>query len=130
MKSNKKMLVMFFVVISFVLSTVVFAEPKNLGDAKVSMWTTGAAADFSIVTDHKNVLVVIINTLMSLMGIIFISLMIYGGYLWMTARGNEEKVEKSKKLITAAVIGLVVVLSAYVISYFIVSSVGNSVLKN
>jgi len=42
--------------------------------------------------------------------------MIYAGYLWMLARGNEQEVEKAKNIIIYAVIGLVVVLSAYAIT--------------
>ncbi len=65
----------------------------------------------------------IIQVALSLLGVIFLVLMVYGGYLWMTAAGNEEKITKSKNLITAAIIGLIIVVSSYAISYFIVSKV-------
>jgi len=45
--------------------------------------------------------------------------MIYGGFIWMIARGNEGEVTKAKDLIQAAIIGLVVVLAAYAITQFI-----------
>lgn len=64
----------------------------------------------------------IINTVLSFLGVGFLVLMIYGGYVWMTARGNEQEVGKAKNIITNAIIGLVIVLSAYAISYFIVST--------
>jgi len=49
-------------------------------------------------------------------GILFVALMVYAGVLWMTAGGNEDQVGKAKKLIFQAMIGLVVVFSAYSIT--------------
>jgi len=60
----------------------------------------------------------IIRIFLSLLGVIFILLMLYGGYLWMTARGNQEQVTKAKELMTSAIIGLVIVIAAYAITYF------------
>ena len=60
----------------------------------------------------------IIKIFLSILAVIFIILMLYAGYLWMTARGNEEQVTKAKELITSAVIGLVIVIAAYAITYF------------
>ena len=61
------------------------------------------------------------------MGAIFLVLAIYGGYNWMMARGNEDMVEKAKKTITNATIGLIVVLSAYAIVRIIVVVIGSKV---
>jgi len=71
----------------------------------------------------------IVQAALSFLGIIFFILMIYGGYLWMLARGNEQQVDKAKNLITAAIIGLIIVLSAYAISYFILSEIGAETLQ-
>lgn len=61
----------------------------------------------------------LITVLLGFLGILFFILIIYGGFLWMTARGVEEQVSKAKKIITSASIGLAVVLSAYLISYIV-----------
>ncbi|HAM88222.1 MAG: hypothetical protein US83_C0010G0041 [Candidatus Falkowbacteria bacterium GW2011_GWC2_38_22] len=61
----------------------------------------------------------VIGVGLSLIGILFLGLMIYGGFIWMIARGNEGEVTKAKDLIQAAIIGLVVVLAAYAITQFI-----------
>lgn len=61
----------------------------------------------------------IINAVLVFLGVIFLILMIYGGYIWMTARGNEQEVEKAKNIIKNALIGLVVVLAAYAITYLV-----------
>jgi TRAP-type C4-dicarboxylate transport system permease small subunit len=52
-------------------------------------------------------------------GIIFFILMLYGGFLWLTARGDEKRVEQSKSIITDAIIGLVIVVASYLVSAFI-----------
>lgn len=64
-----------------------------------------------------------IQVVTAFVGVLFLVLMIYGGYTWMTARGNEEDVTKAKKIITTAIIGLVVVLAAYAITAFVGSTV-------
>ena len=72
----------------------------------------------------------IIVTALSLLGIIFLILLIYAGYLWMTAAGNEQQVSKAQSMITTAIIGLVIVLSAYSISYFVLSSLQEGALQS
>lgn len=61
----------------------------------------------------------IITALLSLIGVIFLILMVYAGFTWMTAHGDEEKVTKAKNIITASIIGLIIVLAAYAITYFV-----------
>ena len=63
----------------------------------------------------------IIQVVLSILGVVLIVLIIYAGFLWMTAAGNEDKISKAKKTIVAAVIGLAIVLSAYLITAFVIS---------
>lgn len=58
----------------------------------------------------------IIGAVLSFVGVIFFILLIYAGFLWMFAMGNEEKVTHAKDMIFAAAIGLIVVLAAYAIT--------------
>lgn len=62
----------------------------------------------------------IINMALGLLGVMVLFLFLYGGFIWMNARGNEEDVTKAKKIITSALIGLVIVLSSYGIARFVV----------
>lgn len=55
-----------------------------------------------------------------LVGTIFLVLMVYGGYIWMIARGDEQEAKKAKDIISMAVIGLAIVLVAYAVTYFVV----------
>ncbi|MCX6797943.1 MAG: pilin [Candidatus Falkowbacteria bacterium] len=62
-----------------------------------------------------------INIVLSLLGIIFVAFIIYGGWAWFSARGNEQKLDKAKDTLTQAIIGLLIVLGSYAISYFVLN---------
>jgi len=68
----------------------------------------------------------IIAAILGLLGTIFLVLTIYAGILWMTANGEEAKIDKAKQIISAAVIGLAIVLSAYTITYFVGNKLGSN----
>lgn len=57
----------------------------------------------------------IIATVFGLLGVIFIVLIIYAGILWMTAGGEEAKVEKAQTILKNAIIGLIITVSVYAI---------------
>ena len=72
--------------------------------------------------DPRFVVGTIINVALSLMGILATVLIVYAGFKWMTAGGNEENVKSAQKILMAAVIGLVIILAAYAISSFVLRS--------
>ncbi len=61
----------------------------------------------------------IIKAVLGLLAAIFLVLMITAGFQWMTSAGNEAQVKKAQDTIKTAIIGLVIVLAAYAITYFI-----------
>ena len=63
----------------------------------------------------------IIRVAMGLLGIVAVVIVLIGGFTWMTAGGNEEKVGEAKKWIFAGIIGLAIILSAYAIANFVIS---------
>lgn len=54
-------------------------------------------------------------------GLISVALLIYGGYSYLTAAGNEENTKKATKIITGAVIGIILVLAAVAIQYTVIN---------
>lgn len=60
-----------------------------------------------------------IGIVLSFVGVLFLALIVFAGVSWMTAGGNDQKIEKAKSLIINAAIGLLIVLSAYAITSFI-----------
>lgn len=71
----------------------------------------------------------LISVALSFLGVIFIILMVYGGYIWMTAAGNGDQVTKARNLIVAAIIGLLIVVAAYAFTYFIFDRVANNLIE-
>lgn len=66
----------------------------------------------------------ILTAVFSLLGLLFLAMMLYGGYEWMSSMGEEEKVETGKKTIIWATIGLIIILGAYAITHFVISKLG------
>lgn len=65
---------------------------------------------------------VIVDTVMSITGIVFLAIVVFSGIQWMTAGGNEEAVAKAKKRIVNATIGLAVVVGAWAAINFVLTS--------
>ena len=61
----------------------------------------------------------IIKVVLSLLSIIFLILLLIAGLRWMMANGNDEVVKKASAAIKSAIIGLIIVLGAYAITYFV-----------
>lgn len=72
----------------------------------------------------------IINGFLALLGIVFVVLVIYGGVLWMTARGNQETLKKAQGTLTGAAIGFILIMSAYAISDFVIKAIVNATVSS
>lgn len=70
----------------------------------------------------------ILKVFIGTLSIVLAGYVVYGGYLWMSAGGNDEQVKKAKQHITNAIIGLVICLFAYAITSFVVSNISKEVL--
>ncbi|HLD31371.1 MAG TPA: hypothetical protein VJB37_00540 [Patescibacteria group bacterium] len=68
----------------------------------------------------------VLGTGLSLVGVLFFGLMIYGGITWMLAKGSAEEEKKALQTIIAAIIGIIIVLSSYAITKFVFSSIQSS----
>ncbi|HEX9664393.1 MAG TPA: pilin [Patescibacteria group bacterium] len=71
--------------------------------------------------DPRETIALIIRVFMGFLGTIAVIIVLLGGFKWMVAGGNEEKVGEAKKLLLAGVIGLVIILSAYAITNFVLT---------
>lgn len=61
----------------------------------------------------------LLTGLFSILGVIAIALLIYSGFVWMTARGNESKVAKAKENIIDVIIGLIFIIGSYALTTFL-----------
>lgn len=64
----------------------------------------------------------IIMVALQLLGVIALAIVVYAGFIWMTAGGNEEKITEAKKWLYAGIIGLALILSAYSIASFVIGA--------
>jgi hypothetical protein len=112
------------------LAFLLFSRPLNalavnLKDFKILSTGSADKAGYNIYQGSlETVLSQAVTIILSLLGVIFIGFIIYGGVIWMTANGNEQKVEKAGDIIKESFIGLVVVLAAYAISFFLFNIFG------
>ena len=71
--------------------------------------------------DAREVIVELINILLGILGTIFLILVLYGGFLWMTAGGNDDQAGKGRTVIRNAVIGLIVVFISFSLTTFVIN---------
>ncbi|MFA5318647.1 MAG: pilin [Patescibacteria group bacterium] len=72
--------------------------------------------------DPREIAAEVINVILGFLGIVAVIIILAGGFKWMTAGGNQDKVDEAKKLMAAGAIGLVIVLAAFGIARFLISS--------
>lgn len=125
MKIIKQFIILGVLIIILLLPCFVFANAtlddgsKSLNPLKKIEYVGGISGYMSTAKDPIVIVASVVTVLLGLLGVIFLILMIYGGFLWMTDRGNEEQVKKAQGLIKSAIIGLIIVVAAYAITVFI-----------
>ncbi len=64
----------------------------------------------------------IINVVIGVLGVVAVAVVIYGGFLFLTAQGDPGKIKKGKDSITWGIIGLIIALLSWSIINFVLSS--------
>ncbi|MFA6392324.1 MAG: hypothetical protein WCW66_06320 [Patescibacteria group bacterium] len=100
------------IVLMFVLAISAVFLPHSVH--ALSVWQVGGTLGLGTANLQATVLN-IIRWLLGLLGLIGVIMILYAGFTWMTAGGNEEKIEKAKKIISAAIIGLVIIILSWAI---------------
>jgi len=116
---KKQILLISSLVVSnfFIIKTAVLAKPLQ-GSVRTQDAAFLAEAGFTS-SSVGDVAALAIEAFLGLLAIIFIILILYAGFNWMTAAGDEQKVTKAKDTIYRAVIGLIITLAAFSITYFV-----------
>ncbi len=123
MKYKQRLAISFVLILS---SICVIAMPVLAADLDLGM---NYALNFGLQAqngDVRDVAVTIVRYLMTFLGIIAVIIILYGGFLWMTAAGNEDKVGRAKRIIIAGAIGLVVIIAAFAIVTFVIQFTNNA----
>lgn len=114
----------FIIVAIFQVNFAIAAEAPKIPSAmgildKAGLDEGAGYSTFNANTGFASLVGRFISVFLSLIGIIFVCLFIYAGYMWMTAGGEAAKVQKAQDLMKTAVIGLIISVSAYAIAYFV-----------
>ncbi|MFC1787621.1 hypothetical protein ACFLZY_00140 [Patescibacteria group bacterium] len=119
--------------IKIYVAVSVFCLPKLVSAATAAdivtggLDTTAKKAGFDEAKSITQITGNVINSALSLLGIIFLILLIYGGFIYLTAQGDDTKVKKAKSILTTAVIGIVIISAAYAISLFVIKELTGTV---
>jgi len=89
--------------------------------------------DAFVKSSHLNTEVTLAGTVSTLLGIflgflgmIFLVFTVYAGFLWMTAQGSEDQINKAKGILKNSIIGLIIVVASYAITYFVFNTLNSS----
>jgi len=115
--------VLFLLVLGLSSGTIALADIAD--DTGLS--ETGQAAGLSDI-DVYTYIGVSINAFLGILGIIFLIIALYAGFLWMTAGGDSDKVTKSRQWLINSIIGLIILLSAYALSNFVIQRIVESTI--
>jgi hypothetical protein len=107
---------------SMMAPAVAFAQPVTPEVTSQDLGIQYGAATGLGSKDVRVTVASIIRTAMGLLGIVAVVIILIGGFKWMTAGGNEEQVGEAKKWIFSGVIGLAIILSAYALATYVITS--------
>lgn len=105
---------------SFYLLTAVSADTQGDINTQLNAAAGSQGAGYGEAQDPRLTFANIVRTALEVLGVLLLALNLYAGFLWMTAGGNEDKVTKAKSLLFQAVVGLVIILSAYAITQYVI----------
>ncbi|HQL11681.1 MAG TPA: pilin [bacterium] len=74
-------------------------------------------------TTLPNIIGNIVKAVLGLFGVVATVIIVYGGVKWMTSEGDTNKIDSAKKLMIAGAIGMVLVVSGYAITTFLINNV-------
>ncbi|MCX6793326.1 MAG: pilin [Candidatus Falkowbacteria bacterium] len=119
--------------LAFILALNLLAVPAlafSVSPAKaanLNLWGENYNAnDFQAETglgqrDPRDIVARVIRIILGFLGIVAVIIILLGGFKWMTAAGNEDKVAEARKLIISGVIGLVIIMAAFGIAQFVIN---------
>lgn len=99
------------------------------GEIQNNLINTGNIGGYDVLRkgDLPTVVGGIIFALLSILGVVFVVIIVYAGFQWMLAQGEENKIKSAQQMIIQGTIGLAIVLAAYAISYFVINTLQQAV---
>ena len=103
---------------------VPLAHAQDLGSGMLG--EVGGAASIKGQTSLPLLIGNLVRVAIGMLGIVFLILTVYAGFLYLTARGEEEKVTHAKETLQRGVIGLIIISAAYAIATFVLNALATA----
>ncbi|MFA5075792.1 MAG: hypothetical protein WC480_00010 [Patescibacteria group bacterium] len=112
-----------FILVTIIFALVTFLFINHLAAAQSpDLGLEYATATGLTTTDIRVVVARIIRYILELLGVIAVCIVVYGGFIWMTSGGEEEKINEAKKIMINGLIGLIIILLAFAIVTWIINA--------
>jgi hypothetical protein len=99
------------------------SKPKSEDISPTSMLNNAAFKPLGD-TSVQGIIGNIIKYVLGMTGVIALVMFIYGGFLWMTAAGSSDNVEKAKNILVWATLGIIAIFGAYALVDVVFKAVG------
>ncbi|GMU25120.1 hypothetical protein KJZ71_04270 [Patescibacteria group bacterium] len=108
----------------FFLPRTALAQGQSFVDRiRSGVNTAGAPAGLTQSAPLEVLIGNLINAALGFVGVVLLGVLLYAGFLWMTAGGNVDQVKKAKAMITNSVVGLVIVAASFAIANFVLGAI-------
>ena len=119
MKLTAKTLKQFFVISGLMIAALLLANilGLNVALAQAIDVETDQPAIIRLLSGGqvglRGIVLTIINFFLTFLGLLAVIMVIYGGFLYVSSAGNEENVNKAKKILLYAVLGIVIIIVSF-----------------
>jgi cytochrome bd-type quinol oxidase subunit 2 len=108
------------------------ASPTGGGSGTTGSISSGVSAFGGLVyggqpSSPQKIAALLIKSALALLGIVFVVLIIYAGFLYLTSQGKEDQIKTAKKIMFYAIIGITIIIISYAIASFVINAVSQSV---
>jgi hypothetical protein len=116
--------------LSLAMASVLAVPAVVFADADSLLWG-GTQGDVETALglgneDPRTIVSSVVSVLLGFLGILAVLIILFAGFKWMTAGGNDDNISSAKSMMTAGVIGLVIVLASFGLSQFVIEALYNA----
>ena len=112
----KKQLLSLAIMLGVLMPAVAFGQSADFG----TDYLTGIGLGSQ---DIRVTVVNLIRVALGILGVVVMVIIIAGGFRWMTAGGNDDSIAQAKKIISAGIVGLIIIVVAYALTTWVFNSI-------
>lgn len=94
----------------------------GLSAANDALTQVGSNANLSSASDLPSLLGTGISVFLGILGLFFLILVVWAGFMYLNSKGDKEKAKKAMDMLINAVIGMVIIIAAYAIANFVLGA--------